>query len=189
MMKRVFKYLFIFLFCFSINIYAQSYKIEEIILTDTIFMKAIKAFINKRNKIYPKFKKIGYLQIKLLYFNKQAINNQLMLSYRIIDQYYSLNLKDPPILFPKYYSYFNSKLILIDDEILAINSSLNFTRKSKRKLIKIIEPYLNKKEHIIVKNENGKVIINDKNFRDESFKMHGGIILDIYKNGTYNLRN
>ena len=182
-MKPIFNYIFILIFHFSISGFSQSHKIDKIEISDTILSKTISDFIFKKKKSYPEFEEKGYIEVELRYFNDKAINNELHFEYKIKDQYYRKRMTTSPKLFPIFYCYINRKLILFYDGALANYFEYDFTKKSKRKLIKKMKPFLGKPHHIIAKDENGNIIVNDKNFVDESFNIHGGITLSIYRNG------
>ncbi|MCK5401959.1 MAG: hypothetical protein KAJ28_10030 [Flavobacteriaceae bacterium] len=167
--------------------YSQTSRIELVQLKDSVFLKGVSEIIKKAKIQYPPFKDKGYIQVYLNYLNKEAVNEQIFAEYRVNDQYFSLKLRYTRSLFPKFYSYIDGKIILIYNKTVPI-LNLGFSKRSKRRLIKKMEPFLSKKEHLIARDNNGKIIINDKSFRpNESFKLHGGWFLKIYANGKYDI--
>lgn len=115
-----------------------------------------------------------------MYFNIEAINNELKYKYRIKDQYFMPEIKKNQL--PKKYCYINDKLVLIYNSSFRTNLKYVDINKMQKKLKKIIKPYMKKPIHIKFKDKEGNIIIDDKNFYDEKINLHGGINLSIYNN-------
>lgn len=171
------KIILLVLFVSSFTIYSQSNKIIKLELQDSILKKTIADFIVSQKEVYPKFEKEGYIQLRQTYFNKYARQDSLKFQYDISDQYYR-----PTNNLPGFYTYIEGKLVLIFDNSLTSINFLN-SKKRQRKINRLVKPYLSKTIHLKIKDDSGKVIINDKHFRDESITIHGGVTLSIYENG------
>lgn len=172
----------ILLFVFSLSSsYSQLIKINKIEVPESELTIAVEKFITKTKDDNTNFRNKGYLTIMLLFYNESAKQEEIKYSYHITDQYSQLKKGDDESLFPNSYCYFNKKLALFH---YPFSPSIKFTTKSKKKLIRKMIPFLNKKEHLKVKDENGKIIINDKYFRDDSYKIHGGMNIHIYGDNT-----
>ncbi len=179
------KYFLLFiLFTFQVS-FSQSGRIEKIQLSDTILVKTIKDYIIKKKQNYDKFNKLGYIEVEMLYFNRKAINNKLKLKYNIVDQYYRPDGKKQKT--PRYYCYIESKLVLLYDISSQFYLKSTYSKKNQRKLNRLIKPFFEKPIHIKIKDKNGEIIINDKNFVDESYNIHGGITLSIFNNGKFEI--
>ena len=175
------KYKIILFFVFiSQTGFSQNEKIEKFSLLDTLLVSTIKDYIVKRKQEYAEFNKFGYIEVRLLYFK---INDKL--KFGINDQYYRPNKKHQRL--PKYYCYIEDKLVLFYNSSQIYLPSM-YSKKNQRKIDRISRPYLNKRIHLKARDKNGKIIINDRNFRDESFNIHGGIILSIFNNGTFEIK-
>jgi hypothetical protein len=177
-----FKFLCILIFIIQIA-NSQNVNIEKLELSNELFINSINNFVKKRKKESPKFKNLGYVEVRLLYVNNEAINDELKYKFIIVDQYYRPNRLKQNL--PKYYFYIEDKLVLLYNELEIYNTSSN-SKKHQRKIDRLIKPYLNEPTHLKVKNEDGKIIINDRNFRDESFNIHGGIKLYINADNSTN---
>ena len=176
-MKNLF---FILLSFLSLSSYSQNLRSHQIKLTDSLLKKELFSFIDSVENTNDEFRQYGYIEVSLLYMNNEAINKDLKLKYRIKDQYYSLNKNSN---FPLYYTYVKDRLILLYNLLPNNLSNPKLNEKTKRKWIKKINKTLRKPEHVIAKDSSGNVIINDKNFIDDSFNIHGGETLYIYNNG------
>jgi DNA integrity scanning protein DisA with diadenylate cyclase activity len=174
-------YIILFLILNTSLSFAQNSDIKKITISDTLLYKTVKNFIANRKNESAKFKKFGYINLTLKYYNSQANSIDLMSSYSIVDQYFSLD--SGYLKYPKYYTYIENRLILIYDYWSAIFDEKAVSKRDKKKLGKKINKTLDKTEHIVAKDKTGKVVIDDKNFRsEESINIHGGITLNIYKN-------
>lgn len=175
-------YLYIILFAAQFN-YGQNQKIEKIQLSDSILVKNVKNFILKIKEDNIKFKDIGYIEIKTIYYNREAKKNELLLKYQIKDQYYRPNSKKQYL--PKYYCYVENKLVLLYDISFQIYSKKKYSKKNQKRINKIVKPFLKKPIHLKIKDNNDNIVINDKKFIDEEYNIHGGIILSIFNNGKF----
>ena len=163
--------------------FCQKQSIEKIQLSDTILVNTIKDYIIKRKQNYDKFKKLGYIDLEMLYFNKQTRKDQLEFKFTIVDEYY----RPRKNRFPRYYCYIEDKLILMYDVLSHSFLEPMHSKKNQRKLIRIMKPFFEKSIHLKVKDNDGNIIINDKNFVDEQYNIHGGITLSIFDNGKFTI--
>lgn len=175
------KALFITLFTLAFGISNAQSCIPEVKINDSIILNTLTKFILERTAKFEDFKSKGYITIHVNYFNDKAINSDLKITLTIRDQYHEPQTTNNK-MFPSSYSYFNDKMIFFYET----NSSENYiSEKCKKNFIKKIQPYLEKKTHLKIKDENGNIIIDDKNFRDNTYNLHTGIILNINANKTY----
>ncbi|NEV94452.1 hypothetical protein G3567_09895 [Psychroflexus sp. YR1-1] len=159
---------------------SQDIDIQEIKEIDSLLEKSIYSFINTKEKEFSNFKTTGYIVVSLDYYNQKAINNEIYSSYTIKDQYISIR-KDSDFKLPLLYAFINKKLVLL--YISTVDKEIEFSRKSRNRLIKIINQSLGDKEHLVVYDSKGNKIIDDKNFNPtESYNIHGGVKLKIYAN-------
>lgn len=176
-MKFLFGYMLLFSFIIG---YGQNDKIEKTQIFDTVLVKNIEKYITETKSKSNEFNEIGYIEIKLMYYNAEAINDDLKYKYRIKEQYFMPEIEKMQL--PEKYCYINNKLILIYNNSFRTDFKHINVKKMQRKLRKIVKPYLKKPIHIKVKDNEGNTIIDDKNFYDEKVNIHGGIILSIYNN-------
>jgi hypothetical protein len=182
---RRYKYFLLFsLFTFQIS-FCQNKLIEKIQLSETILVKAIKNYIIKTKQNYDKFNTQGYIEVRTIYFNKEATTNKLKIKHLIKDQYYRPDGKKQII--PNYYCYIEGKLVLFYDVSLKMYLKLTYSKKKQRKLNRIIKPFLKKPIHLKIKDKSGNIIVNDKEFIDGEFNIHGGITLSIFNNKKFKI--
>ena len=160
----------------------QNFSLDEIKLKDTILENTIKNFIVDTKAVNSEFISKGYVEVKLMYFNSESLNEDSMYKYSIKDQYYRPKGKNSP--FPAYYFYIENKLVLVYDVWSQIYGKPKYKKRAKRKLAKLVKPYFDKPMHIKVRERLGKVVINDKDFVHESYNVHGGITLWVSTDGT-----
>ena len=173
---------------FCLSSYSQTIDIKEINVGDSIPKEQIKAYIVDTKKRNTLFSKRGYMEVRLLYSNNEAIKDQLKISYKIKDQYYNIHVRRPSE-FPIFYGYISDKLVLFYDLMPGLICASDISKRSRRRLSKRIKPYLKEREHIIAKDSEGNVIINDRDFVDETYNIHGGIILKIYNDGKWEVEH
>ena len=159
----------------SLTTFSQN-KILKLELKDSILKNTISNFIISIKKKNIDFERFGYISLRQIYFNEEATNNDLRYKYFISNQNYR-----PINNLPSFYTYVNNKLVLIYQNSL-ITENTPYSRKKQRKIDRLVKPFLNKIIHLKIRDEKGKLIINDKYFRDESINV-GGIFLSIYANG------
>ena len=175
------KFLFVYFF-FINNSFCQKNDPYLVKIKDSILIKNIIKYSNYTKKINSDLKEKGYISLEEIYKNTKALNKEIKFKYHYSRQYYR-----PKNKLPCYYSFINENLILIFDESLRCNSN-NISRKKQKKVDKIIKPYLSKPIHLKLKDENGNYIFNDKNFRDETIILHGGRILIIYGDNSFEIK-
>lgn len=178
----------VLLFCFKTdNLFSQKEQIKHLSISNSSFVKEVENYIKFRKKEYPKLDSLGYISISLKYYNVNAQGNDIKYSYDIRDQYVSLNNKENN--YPRYYTYISNKLVLIYLTNTEFNKNIKYSNRSKKRIIKKVNKSIGKSTHLIIRNEKGKVIINDKNFRgNEEFNIHGGITLSINANDNISIK-
>lgn len=180
------KYLFlnIFLLVFQLH-YSQCNFLHETKLSDSTLLQTLDKYIEDTKSKNPEFQNLGYIEVNLIYYNKTAINDDISIRYRISDQYFKPNYTIGA--FVNYYCYIKGKLVLIYNRTNKNFLKSKCQKRHQKKLDKIVKPYLKKPIHVKAKDKEGNVIINDKNFIDEKFNIHGGIILSIRNNGKFKI--
>lgn len=172
----------------TVSSYGQ--ELKEIEINSQVLKKVAKEFIVNTKKENKRFNDYGYVEITLVFYDAKAISNK-KISYIIKDQYYNLgNLHSSSKKIPDYYTYIEGKItfIFIDDLLNEFWKKPINVKKEKRKISKLLKPFLSKSEHLIVRDKKGKKVIDDRNFRpDESYNIHGGITLNIYANDEYEI--
>ena len=171
-MKSI-KYVILFL---SISIYSQK-NIIKLELKDSILKKTIADYIILKKNDSSEFKRIGYILLDIVYLNDVAMNGSLKLKYYIQEQYYR-----PTNNLPSFYTYIEDKLVFIYDNSIFSRNTLN-TKKKQRKINRLVRPYLNKTTHLRIRNDSGKLIVNDRHLRDEMVVTGGGLTLFVYEDG------
>ncbi|WP_438973552.1 hypothetical protein [Polaribacter sp.] len=167
--------LLLLVICFPI--YSQGNKIIKLKLKDSILKKTITDYIISKENDSSEFKRIGYIALRQIYLNEEAINNDLKSKFDITDQYYR-----PTNDLPSFYTYIEERLVLIYDHSV-ISKNTPYSKKKQRKINRLVKPYLNKTIRLKIRDDNGKLIVKDRHFRDEKITLHGGILLSIYENG------
>lgn len=161
--------------------FSQDFSLDKIELKDTILEKTIKNFIEDRKTKNVEFVTKGYVEVRLIYLNRGTLKEELRYKYSIVDQYFRPKGKYSTI--PTYYCYINEKLVLFYDSWSDSYKKPKYKKKTMRKLVKLLKPYFDKPKHIKVRDSTGKVIINDKDFVEEGYNLHGGIELWVYADG------
>ena len=172
-MKKV---LFFFLLGFM-QINSQNNNLIKLELKDSILKKTIADYIILKKNDSSEFKRIGYIALRQIYLNEEAINNDLKSKFDITDQYYR-----PTNDLPSFYTYIEDRLVLIYDHSV-ISKNTPYSKKKQRKINRLVKPYLNKTIRLKIRDDNGKLIVKDRHFRDEVITLHGDILLSIYENG------
>ncbi|MBC3845212.1 hypothetical protein H8K90_02365 [Winogradskyella echinorum] len=165
--------------------FSQNFSIDKIELQDTILITQIKKFISSTKKKKSVFENRGYVELRYKYVNKQTKGDELRYKISIKDQYYRPEIDR--MICPRYYCYIEGKLVLIYDLWSDMLEQPKYKKRIKRKLKKLMKPYLDKPKHIKVRDSTGEIIINDKDFVPESFNIHGGITLSIFGNGEFKI--
>ena len=81
---------------------------------------------------------------------------------------------DPATVFPLYYTNIDGRPILIYLNTIRSLSNTEISKKSKRLISKMIQPFLEKTKDVQAYDENGKKVFRDKHFRIDYFKFFGG---------------
>ncbi|GGG33959.1 hypothetical protein GCM10011344_38440 [Dokdonia pacifica] len=169
-------------FLYSGFSYAQQIDINEVNLQGTTLHKAIIQFINETKNKKTFFNENGYIQLRLTYKNNSAKSDEIMSIYRLVDNYHRYDNLDKDHLFPLFYTYVETKLILIYSDL---NIPLKFSEKSKKLIGNLVLETFPKKNPLYVEDAQGNVIIDDKNFVEEVFNINGGVNLIVYGNNSF----
>lgn len=169
------------------NLKAQDVKIQEIKLSDSLIEHTISSYINTRKREFSKFIEKGYVVTTLNYYNKNAKGNELLYTFSINDQY--VELKNECIVLPYLFTHIEDKIVIIRSEIPFVFRSTQVSEKFKNQFLNIVNKSLGEKEALIVYNSKGEKVIDDNDFYpDESYNIHGGALIEIYADNTYNIK-
>lgn len=161
----------------SLSVIAQNRIVQEVNLKDGPLKKVIVDYIASQKK---QNSDVGYLEIERTYYSRKAVGSEIKVQYSIKNQNYMPNLSSSR--FPHFYGYLNEEMLLFYFPDLPFQ---DLCLKNKKILLEKLEPFLGTGERIVGKNEKGEIIIDDPDFRAESYNIHGGILLKIMANGEY----
>lgn len=160
-----------------------SIKIQEITITDSILIhqieKLIQDEVNNEEDKHQFFKRgLGYVNLSYSNFTDRDVLRKYYISPRMI----GFRKNDPDSRYPLFYSFVAKRMVLIDIHALENSTSFKITKKSKRQFRKKLEPYLEKTQNITVYDSLGNVVIRDRYFRVDWFRLHSGRYIYIYNN-------
>jgi hypothetical protein len=159
------------------NIVAQVNMEQEVNLAEGPLKAALIDYITSRDQ---GTQDIGYVEIEQIYYNVNTTGVEIKEEYIIKSQNFIPNLSSKR--FPYYYGYLKDQILLFYFPGIPFQDQ---SVENKKRLLEKLEPFLNAEEHIVAKNDKGEIIIDDPNFREESYNIHGGMILKILANGNY----
>jgi hypothetical protein len=141
-----YKLLVLIFFVLSLlSVQAQELEIHEIKLTDTILKSAISDYIKDTKTFDSEFNQIGYVIVIIKGLNNYNKEKDIFRIYNIYDSSYSLEKNDKDIMYPNYYSYVDEKLVLFFNDLNKELFQNTFSCKSKKKMRKLMEPFLSPK--------------------------------------------
>jgi len=170
------------------NNVAQEKNITEAKLKDSILIKVASNYIKLTKQMFPDFKKAGYIEVYVQTRVRSKHGKGSKIIYKIKDVGTAVDKDSKNYSYPNYYTFIDDKLIVIHNDITNHIIQKKFTKNSKRKFRKILDPYLHKKEVMIFwKDKNGK-LIKDKNWRPQyKGSSYYGIILEV-ENKTFSIK-
>lgn len=181
-MKTLINFIYTYLFIGIIFAGKAQINQNELIYKNTI-LTGISEFIKTTKNENAKFMDHGYIEARVIFYDENPTKKDIILSISLKDQYYEHKITNYNI--PYSYFYVDQKLVLFYIDFITFNKSNK--KKKIKKIIRKIKPFLFPKEHIVAKDNTGKIIIDDKNFREEIINIHGGKILHINKNQSFQL--
>ena len=176
-MKNCSSFLILMLFGFF-STAAQNEVLKKINLEEGPLKEVVTDYIASQKKQSPDV--VGYFEIEQTYYNNKATGSERKVQYLIKKQNFMPNLSSSR--FPTFYSHLNKDMLLYYFPNLPFQ---DLSLENKKRLIEELEPFLSSKEHIVGRNEKEEVVIDDPNFREEFYTIHGGILLKILANGEY----
>ena len=160
---------------------AQRIDITKLEIKDSVLITQLKKFIQTQSEENSLFKKKGYVQVFLTITHRKP---NVVRSYHINKNYVSFDDMDNDQQFPLFYSLLSNRVVLFMYYDLSDIFNLKFTKKSKSKFQKDLEPYLFKSQTVMLPNEYNKMT-KAKNFRpDEVIQHGGGIYVYIMNDGS-----
>lgn len=160
---------------------AQRIDITKLEIRDSVLITQLKKFIKTQSEEDSLFKKKGYVQVFLTNIPHKP---NVVRSYHINKNYISFDDMDNDKQFPLFYSLLSNRVVLFMYYDLSDIFKLRFTRKSKSKFRKDLEPYLFKSRTVMLPNEYNKMT-KARNFRpDEVIHAGGGIDVYIMNDGS-----
>jgi len=169
---------------------SQGVDLEYINIQDSVLVDKIMEYIELRQQEFPYFRDMGYLELELIYSNRYGgyskVNDSLKAVFSLEDAY--TGFEDWKYKFPKYFTYINSKLVLIYLVDYLISDDSKISQKSRNLLVDLTVPILEPVEELISKDSLGNIVMYKKYFRpDEYVMLHTGRNIKIYKDGTMEL--
>ncbi|MCJ8209307.1 hypothetical protein MUY27_06275 [Mucilaginibacter sp. RS28] len=150
--------------------------IQELNIKDSTFTKNITNFIEEQKKGGDEFhffkKGLGYVTVQIADYHK----NDTLLRYAVLSQASSFNHDTDDGVYPQYYTFIDGHPVLLYFRSVSMLGNLKYSEKSKKKLQKVIEPFLEKKRTKLLYDVNQKKTVKVKNFRNEFFKFIGATI-------------
>lgn len=149
----------------------QKLDIKEVSLTDTFFIESIRNLYAKMDQKYDYFSQgLGYIKVYETRVGCDSISRQYWANPDLSAV--------KPYNAPHYYTFVSDRPVLI--YIKSFNSLLNvqFSPKSLKRLNKMLSRYLLPSQKVKGRDENGKVVIKDKNFRLEYHYRREGFFLN-----------
>jgi len=160
---------------------AQRIDITKAEIKDSVLITQLKKFIKTQSEEDSLFKKKGYVQV---FLTKKPHKPNVVRSYHINKNYVSFDDMDNDKQFPLFYSLLSNRVVLFMYYDLSDIFKLKFTKKSKSKFRKDLEPYLFKNQTVMLHNEYNKMT-KAKDFRpDEVIQTGGGIDVYIINDGS-----
>lgn len=186
-MRICFAFLFFIISCSNAS--CQSSKglsIQYVQIKDSILIKEIVSTIaievNGSDPEHLFRKGLGYIYVNIYSFLK----SDTIGSYYISTSFHILRPTSTDDEYPAFYTYVNDRLVLLDNNYLTENVLRpNYSAKSKRKLRKKIEPFLEKTTDATFYDSDNRVAFRDKKFRVERFRFDSGKYVFVLRNGTY----
>ena len=154
--------------------------IARVKIKDTVLIKYLTQFIDKQLKENSLFIKKGYIQVFPIHANHKP---NVVRGYHINKNYVNYDDMANDKNFPMFYSFLSNKMVLFIDYDLFETFDIKYSKKSKLKFRKELEPYLFEAQTIVVTDEENRKQ-KFKNFREnEVFQFGGGINLYIMNDG------
>ena len=169
-----------FLFCQNSKI-----NIQYITLKNKIIEKEIEEIVDKEienDKTNGFFKKgLGYIN---LYMENYVHGDTLAKCY-VEPSMYSLKKGDENAKYPIFYTYINGRIVLIYINILQNFINPIFSERSKSKIRRKLNYFLEKTTDQTFYDDSGKKAFRDKNFRIDYFKFDSGKYFYLTKDELY----
>ncbi|WP_162055292.1 hypothetical protein [Pontibacter pamirensis] len=192
-MKQLLSFLILYLLVFSaFSQKKEAVAIQYITIKDTFLVKEVEKLIQEEvnrevdttstDKVFIEnfFKKgLGYIKI----FVEGNLKGDTTARYYIDTSLMSIREDAADNVYPSFYTYIGSRLVLVYLPVLESVAELNFSEKSKKKLRKKVDVFLEKPQDMTVYNMDGSVAFRDKNFRIDYFRFHSGKYIYVLKSG------
>ena len=154
--------------------------IARIKIKDTVLIKYLTQFIDKQLKESSLFTKKGYIEVFPIYASQKP---NVAWGYHINQNYANFDDMANDKQFPMFYSFLSNKMILFIDYDLFETFDIKYSKKSKIKFRKEIEPYLFEAQTIVFRDKEN-IKQKFKNFREnEVFQFGGGMNVYVMNDG------
>uniref|UniRef100_UPI0040489F47 hypothetical protein n=1 Tax=Roseivirga sp. TaxID=1964215 RepID=UPI0040489F47 len=166
---------------------SASLKIQEITFENVEFLKQVTNFIDSLNDHDDHWKNgKGYLRIVIGQIDDKRIKSK----YLIFPDLREIK-KGEYFNFPLFFSYISGRIAVIDlgnDFHLKIGNIASM--KSQRKFLRLLEPFLYERSRVVLRDMNGEVIGEDKNFRGQYliYTETSGIEIIFYDDGSMTVK-
>ncbi len=157
------------------------YKIQYLDLKDKFVIKEIEKLIKDEinsNDTSQFFKKgLGYIKLNIYNYS----DRDTIIKYYLTPSLEGLKKEDTDNKYPLFYTYVSKRIVLIYLNVLLEFADYKLAEKSKRRIRKKIEPFLEKTRKMTFYDIEGKKTFTDKNFRIDYIKFHAGRYIYILK--------
>ncbi len=161
--------------------------IQEVGIKDTLLIGQINQFIQEETQKDSMFRKgLWYLYVIISSDKQEDVAQSYYINVSMIslkkDSFYPKEKNiNVDLSYPPFYAYVGGRLVFIRNYALQDAVCYRYSEKSKRKLRKLQEPFLEKTRKEKAYNMDGTLAFIDRHARLEHFKLHGGKTIIIYK--------
>ncbi|MCC9135236.1 hypothetical protein ACFSKU_12115 [Pontibacter silvestris] len=190
------KYLASF-FIFSLLVFSafgqkrELMEIQYITIKDTFLVKEMEKLIQDEvnrepdttttDKVFTEnffAKGLGYVRL----YAGGNLEGDTLTRYYIAPSLVSIKKEAADYVYPPFYSYVGGRLVLVYVPVLENVTKFNFSKKSKKKLRKRVDAFLEKPRDMTFYDMEGNVAFKDKHFRIDYFRIHDDKYIYILKN-------
>lgn len=161
--------------------------IQEISFKNTELLKHVMHFVDSLSTHDDYWKNgKGYLRIALGQVNNENIKSK----YLVFPDLSEVKIADDSS-FPLFFTRISGRIAIVDlgsEFYSKINNVIS--KRSKKKFLKLLEPFLFEKTSVVLKDMNGDIIGKDKGFRKQyvNYTESSGIEIIFYKNGSIRVK-
>lgn len=125
-------------------------------------------------------KGLGYVAMHIQRFS----GGDTVLRYDLLPAMYGFKKKDDDDVYPPFYSYVDGRLVLIfSSQLERVGGKIAFTTKSKARLRKQVDRFLEKTERAVFRDMNNKKVFTDRHFRMDYIQFDNETTVFLLRNG------